>query len=398
MANGKKRRQSERESQWQSNCLPLYREAVAQPPTLDSSGHAGLWYDKFCNQWRVNTHNRCWSLSAEEKEKERENPKLAWIKTVTGGRGHSDLLEEYKTRLVRFAHTRNGRYWVIKTASRFVTGMGRPHPVENGFAWHHTLGTPYLPGSSLKGLLRAAAEDLGAERGLIDRLLGNEQKKTAGALSVLDMLPLKPVQLEADVMTPHYANWTADDLPGDWRSPTPIPFLTVAADQSFLAIVVPRGNGNSVAVSDEDWQAVERWLEHGLRLLGAGAKTAVGYGRMEIDQQETPKLREQFQQQLEEERRRQQEQERLAQMDPLERELEEIKRGITDPNKRPWLAWLDELDKGRWRQDRELERRVAQRIKEEMERENRWRPVSKKKNPEKDHDHQRTLQVMRYLS
>ncbi len=42
----------------------------------------------------------------------------------------------------------------------FVTGMGMEHPLENGFAFLDPYGVPYLPGSSVKGVLRRAAEEL----------------------------------------------------------------------------------------------------------------------------------------------------------------------------------------------------------------------------------------------
>jgi len=41
-----------------------------------------------------------------------------------------------------------------------VTGMGMEHPLENGFAFLDPYGVPYLPGSSVKGVLRRAAEEL----------------------------------------------------------------------------------------------------------------------------------------------------------------------------------------------------------------------------------------------
>ena len=84
-----------------------------------------------------------------------------------------------------------------------MTGLGRSHPVENGFAWHPTLGMPYLPGSSVKGMVRAWAEQETDPRPAseeLDRLLGKQN--SAGSVCFLDALPIKPVKLEADVMTP----------------------------------------------------------------------------------------------------------------------------------------------------------------------------------------------------
>lgn len=46
------------------------------------------------------------------------------------------------------------------SSSPFMTGMGIDHPLENGFAFLLPYGIPYLPGSSVKGVLRTAAEEL----------------------------------------------------------------------------------------------------------------------------------------------------------------------------------------------------------------------------------------------
>ena len=136
-----------------------------------------------------------------------------------------------------------------RTASRFVTGLGREHPVENGFTWHHTLGTPYLPGSSVKGVLRnwVAHWVDASDKSLVANLFGPEGKateKSAGDLIFFDALPTSPVSLENEVMTPHYSEYYRDNgdskPPADWYSPIPIPFLTVAEGQGFIFGIAPR--------------------------------------------------------------------------------------------------------------------------------------------------------------
>ena len=205
---------------------PLYDAAAREPADRESDGHAGLWFDKFCNRWRVK--NGSWTMSSQDKG---SNPKLDWIRTVADRPiGTGDQLDESALRLARLVHRRGGRAAIFTTEARFVTGLGRSHPVENGFAWHPTLGTPYLPGSSVKGLVRSWAEMDARPRPdamTRGRLLGAPGK--AGGMCFLDAVPIAPVRLEADVMTPHYAGWSEDDPPGDWRSPSPVPFLATAA-------------------------------------------------------------------------------------------------------------------------------------------------------------------------
>lgn len=47
-----------------------------------------------------------------------------------------------------------------RSTAPFVTGIGNEHPLETGFAFLDPYGVPYLPGSSVKGVLRRAAEEL----------------------------------------------------------------------------------------------------------------------------------------------------------------------------------------------------------------------------------------------
>ena len=162
--------------------LPLYNSVAKRPPSRDTSGHAGLWFDKFCNQWVV--QDTLWSMSSRGSDK--GGPKLKWINTLAGKSvGAHGQIEECAFRIVRLVESRDGICAVFTTESRFVTGLGRSHPVENGFAWHSTLGTPYLPGSSVKGMVRAWAEQETHPRPDsedLDRLLGERNSAGRGLL------------------------------------------------------------------------------------------------------------------------------------------------------------------------------------------------------------------------
>ena len=196
---------------------PLYRNAAQEPPSRDARGHAGLWFDKFYNRWPIEESTVKLEATSPSRDK---NPKLEWIQTLAGANtiGARDLIEETVFRLMRLIESRNGRATVFATESRFVTGLGRSHPVENGFAWHPTLGTPYLPASSVKGLVRSWAKAEGVAPTEQQRLFGGLNRRD---YVFLDAVPVAPVHLEADIMTPHYAGWSDDDPPGDWCSPIP---------------------------------------------------------------------------------------------------------------------------------------------------------------------------------
>jgi CRISPR-associated protein Cmr6 len=247
----------------------------------------GLWYDKFADKWSEPAALKTKSSGEESKFKKAE-----WIGTVAGkSSGESVQLDETIQRRNRLFAGRGGTPTYFVTSGPFVTGLGRDHPVENGFAWHHTLGTAYLPGSSVKGLVRDWAEQWSDSSPTSDdrlRIFGSADKtdsrqRQVGSVIFCDALPIKPVKLKADVMTPHYGDYYQNEaVPGDWLSPVPIPFLVVDQNQAFQFGVLPRRLDNPQDKSDCELTAT--WLEEALSYIGAGAKTAVGYGRFVKDQ------------------------------------------------------------------------------------------------------------------
>ena len=274
---------------------PLYQAATRQPASRESAGHAGLWFDKFCDRWRTPDEGAdSWDLSGDKNE--RKSRKLTWIEQVTDCPvGEQDQLDTHALRLTRLVERCGGRIAVFVTESRFVTGLGRSHPVENGFAWHPTLGTPYLPGSSIKGLVLAWAREQAAPRPdceALARVFG--EPGHTGGVCFLDAVPIAPVRLAADVMTPHYGGWGEEDPPGDWRSPNPIPFLITAVDTAFLFGVVPARSTVSGAPG-KDLDNVSEWLCAALEWSGGGAKTALGYGRFRKHIDQTGQLRKRLQ-------------------------------------------------------------------------------------------------------
>ena len=258
--------------------LPLYQDA--ESASLAQDGNRGLWYDKFCSTWSQLPPGG--EKSALDKDK--------WIGEVAGACGNGGELRQYGERQLRMIESLHGRWIELQTVSPFVSGLGRAHPVENGFAWHYTSGVPYLPGSSVKGMVRAWVTQWNeVEEATRLRILGPSPpvpgaapSPQVGAVVFLDAVPTEPVELSADVMTPHYsAYYQNGEVPGDWMSPTPIPFLVVKEGATFRFAVAPRQAGEK---SHEDCVTACGWLKEALGWIGAGAKTAAGYGRMHVDE------------------------------------------------------------------------------------------------------------------
>lgn len=360
---------------------PLYQPAADATLIRAADGNAGLWYDKFCGCWSINP----WKMKADDPE----GGKLAWIDTLTRqALGQGQQLEEIANRRIQLSLLQGGRSLVFRTDSRFVTGLGRSHPVENGFAWHHTLGTPYLPGSSIKGMVHAWAKhqlDPKPDKAILARLFGGPGQ--AGAVCFLDAVPINPVKVEADVITPHYAPWSTDDPPGDWKSPRPIPFLVTASGLRLLFTLLPSGQGNS-----SDLQQVESWLIDSLKWAGAGAKTAVGYGRMAADRERTEELVNVVLKEMQQRQKEREEAERLASLNPLEQELEVIAQQAAQlPRHR---AWIIAVESGRWSNQPAIELSVLKHIEQTMRGNDYWRETHSKKHAKKFNDTQKVRQLL----
>ncbi|MBP7547758.1 MAG: type III-B CRISPR module RAMP protein Cmr6 [Corallincola sp.] len=266
--------------------LPLYRELGDVSQFLMTAGaHKGLLFDRFFGGYDPD-----WKLDTKVTKKADGEPStahpMAWITA------RQDVSQKTRKRIdaqVALITALGGVGMTCATDWHFVTGLGESHPLENGFTWHHTLGTPYLPASSIKGMLRGYLEqwcDLFSEEELLE-IFGNKREEEplrAGQIIFFDALPVGCPEVIQDVMTPHMGEWyaqgdkaRADDaqkVPADWHSPIPVTFLAVR-NARFVFTIAHRSQPNSPLLG-----RVLVALEEALAFIGAGAKTAAGYGTM----------------------------------------------------------------------------------------------------------------------
>lgn len=249
--------------------LPLGRQALLEDPATNRS----LLFDR-----GVGTYDeRDWTLGAERKE-----AFLAgFVERFTGDLSH------FVERRARAFEDLGAKSCSLITQDRLVVGLGLPQPIETGFLFDRLTGCPFVPGSSVKGLLRGAAR-LAARgelaiagktdapdfwRDNLRRLFGPENEADTapaqGDLVVYDAFPDHWPQLELDVLTPHYG-----EDPADWNDPTPVPFLTVAPGTAFRF----HFRFLAVASADMDADQVLSLLRAALDALGIGGKKSAGYG------------------------------------------------------------------------------------------------------------------------
>ncbi|AEI15246.1 CRISPR-associated RAMP protein, Cmr6 family [Flexistipes sinusarabici DSM 4947] len=191
-------------------------------------------------------------------------------------------------------------------SSPMVTGIGNAHPCEVGMTFDHSLGIPYIPASSIKGIVRFAhtlslvdeayGKNIVDEEGWFDdeadwtkipTIFGTSQDNgRRGKVIFLDAYPEKTPYLHVDIMSPHYGPYYSEfKPPADYYDPTPIKFLTVAKGTTFIfRVLIDKETKDIEQIMHDVSSAVKNSLEKD----GVGAKTAVGYGRFTIESNEEP--------------------------------------------------------------------------------------------------------------
>jgi CRISPR-associated protein Cmr6 len=194
-------------------------------------------------------------------------------------------------------------------ASALVIGLGGEHPTEKGFKFDWNLGIPFIPASSLKGVVRLAflinrlneLQEEGAKQfwqdvvgGLLPDtarnlfgcgVVGKEQKACRGNVVFMDAWPKTMPRLKAEIMNchyPEYLNSKADRGPTEDQQPNP---------QKFWAVDTHDDKGKPLffvfrALLSPAAQELEKEFESALNAAlydhGLGAKTAIGHGRFGV--------------------------------------------------------------------------------------------------------------------
>lgn len=243
-----------------------------------SNAHAGLLSERFLPMWQ-------WER--EDAPPKAASPLLDVLQSFArtfnerGRRGDEAraLLQEQHERMQRLPLAiKQADYQV---AWRLATGLGAAHPSENGFSFDPLIGVPWLPGSSVKGLVRGGSDMAGATLDQIETLLGPETDSpisATGDLVFLDAYPVAWPSLEVDIVNCHHPAYYAHPDPrgpSETESPVPAYFLVVGKGARFRFRLASRSRNESHVETGMNW------LKEGLTTLGIGAKTAVGYGVME---------------------------------------------------------------------------------------------------------------------
>jgi len=222
----------------------------------------------------------------------------------------------------------------MKQHWRMALGLGNASVYNNGFTFHPIFGIPYIPGQSVKGILRNYVIKEHFNKKIEDaendpvfcHYFGcseNSYDKTthAGKLMFMDVFPTNSVQhpftVQPDIMNPHYGDYYGDETgriaPHDALSPVPIIFLTLRnaefqfnfylkeSEDTNLSIFIFKSEKVNNRVGCKEYEEIfysdydkkndffdvdepissliEKTLIEALEIKGVGSKTRVGYGR-----------------------------------------------------------------------------------------------------------------------
>ncbi|MCF6355150.1 MAG: type III-B CRISPR module RAMP protein Cmr6 [Candidatus Polarisedimenticolaceae bacterium] len=175
--------------------------------------------------------------------------------------------------------------WYGQLEGRLFIGLGGAHVLEAQVTRHPTYGIPIIPGSALKGLVRAKSQEYGLQKEEADILFGkggdSPDEADAGYLLFHDAWWIpeggsKPTPYVRDIVTVHakeyYATQGGDCPHPDMESPNPNHQLAVQG--SFYFVI----------------EGVKYWADLAMKILkpalqdeGIGGKVAAGYGYFSDD-------------------------------------------------------------------------------------------------------------------
>ena len=253
--------------------VALMRSALRELHDVARDAHAGLLLQRGLAEVARQAPDR-----HDDEEANAKTKHVNAICRATGG-------DFYKNAFARWRKSTEDaqrfRQVILALESRLFIGMAGGGALETGCAISHTYGMPYIPGSSVKGIVSAhAREHLPGKEGHVAReeLFGSEPNARhtsglAGLISFHDawwMPNAAESPFVQEVVTTHHVEYYS----GDGRQPatdfdSPVLNAQIAVQGSFLFVM--EGPCAWLGLAEE-------MLKDALHERGIGAKTRAGYG------------------------------------------------------------------------------------------------------------------------
>ncbi|MDB9454598.1 RAMP superfamily CRISPR-associated protein [Dolichospermum circinale] len=169
--------------------------------------------------------------------------------------------------------------------------QGRPEDKRNvSQNWETLKNLPlhgYIPGSCIRGLVRAWAKQRPEIKPRMYQLLGHQDndKITAGKIEFLDAWPETATKLSLDIVNPQQEFQVYHQ-----GQCTPLSLYTLGNGKDRIAVIVAM-RGIPGKATEEEVSEVWEWVQQALGLYGVGSRTASGYGGLKTSSSsQTPTL------------------------------------------------------------------------------------------------------------
>lgn len=201
--------------------------------------------------------------------------------------------------------------------NNILPGFGLEHVHESAISLHHVYGIPYIPSSSVKGVVRRWYIQYfleGKESHLSDPPEHLQQKAAVGKImfgcgeskgvaQFFDIFLYDNCSIKPDVMAVHHANYYSQVRePSDQETTIPISFYSVdVRNINIICGISPHGLTKDYS-PNLLLNLLTNWVMKALEELGIGAKTTVGYGRFRQIEDVTAKLKQEIETELNKQR------------------------------------------------------------------------------------------------
>ncbi|MDD2234379.1 MAG: type III-B CRISPR module RAMP protein Cmr6 [Desulfitobacteriaceae bacterium] len=184
-----------------------------------------------------------------------------------------------------------------KLTGKLLHGLGGAHVRETSLTLHPLYGLPYIPASSIKGVIRnwviqaffdGQEEKLKSEQDLDQKhkdiktiwrdIFGSEE--SSGQIEFFDAFVDSGFSLQPDVLTIHFPKYyKGESMPGDNQNPNPVNFYVISCRSVQFIVGIRRdAKLNSGYSPGELLGLAIAWLQKALAELGIGSKSSAGYG------------------------------------------------------------------------------------------------------------------------
>lgn len=265
-----------------SNLIPIPK---AQQFLLQKSNCNFSLYSPRMIEWKGDEKNISSSTDSIEKLKKQTDKSFASLLVKTELQKKHKQQEDYLKSLKDLGLTTFSIE--AETLSPFVTGLGSGHPTETGITLDRNLGIPYIPSSSIKGVMSIAyavnisGENNKVPESLLEEYFGSNEKR--GQLIFLDAYPKDKIELKVDIINPHYPKYYNNDknrlLPVETEEPVPVTFLVVPKGIRFIFRCVYLPLEKNLNVQPEKIDEINKIFKTAFSEIGFGAKTSLGYGK-----------------------------------------------------------------------------------------------------------------------